>query len=791
MIDNNSPSTPNCYQDYVKISRRRDQGAALDATALRTRSTEIRKLFAWHATKKRMTIDTLMAALEAYRDPSRRHVGINALAVLDREWSVRLARLMAFQNIFPDDRINAKTLYQVVSARFGIKNLDKEHVKIIFDINLSDRDFISAETILRDGTMEEAARRFSSIDICNPNVRPASDPSFWLRQFGSVFSERGFEAVSMEEPEAAFRYSSPFDKLSCKPTSFIEDGPLVSAVVSVWDAGQGLLSSINSLLNQSWQNIEILIVDDASDAESKNIISYCAKLDDRIRVLVQSENQGTYAARNLALKNCRGEFITFQDADDWSHPRRIEMQVLPLIAERDLMATSSRTVRVNEELLFSNVGYPNPERLNTSSLMFRRKEVNERIGFFDSVRKAADSEYLKRIEVTFGKSAYRALPDVLSIVRLGDISLSRSDFRVGWHHPARMAYRDAYVFWHKQIAAGLSSPYRAENTEDRPFPAPVAFAIDRSAKIARRYFDVIVMGDWRRSGGPQNSMIEEIMTLKERGYSVAISHLEAYRFMTSRMEPLSQNIQRLINSGVVDQVSYTDDVKTSLILVRYPPIFQFTPDGRSNIDADNIVLIVNQAPHEKNGTDIRYESHDCIRNIRTLFEKDAIWVPQGPLVREMIEPVIPNNLLSEVDMFGIIVQEDWDVGIRPLSAERPVIGRYSRDDPMKFPETVDSLLEIYPASNELEVQIMGGIKSCKKLLGGRDIPENWIIHEYGEFSSQEFLKRIDFFVHFDHSDIVEAFGRSILEAIASGRVVVLPRKFEQVFGEGAVYCAPS
>src|SRR5690606_791048 len=56
---------------------------------------------------------------------------------------------------------------------------------------------------------------------------------------------------------------------------------------------------------------------------------------------------------------------------------------------------------------------------------------------------------------------------------------------------------------------------------------------------------------------------------------------------------------------------------------------------------------------------------------------------------------------------------------------------------------------------------------------------------------REYLAGIDFFVYYDNEHIVEAFGRSILEAMASGCVVILPHKFRNVFGEGALYAEPA
>jgi hypothetical protein len=285
-------------------------------------------------------------------------------------------------------------------------------------------------------------------------------------------------------------------------------------------------------------------------------------------------------------------------------------------------------------------------------------------------------------------------------------------------------------------------------------------------------------------------MIQEIAALKKRGYSVAICHMEALRFMTVEMKLLSSKIQTLINSLDVDQVTLLDEVETTLLLIRYPPILQFPPALHSTIRARHAVIVVNQAPQARDGSDVRYVIQDCIRNARNIFGLDPIWAPQGPLVRDMVEVLLPDELLAPCDLMGFVDCASWRTVRNPLSGPLPVIGRYSRDDNLKFPDSRNLLLSCYPASGCYDVRIMGGNKTCERLLGSDQIPKNWTMLEHREIPVKDFLEEIDFFVYFDNSNIVESFGRSILEAIASSRVTILPEKFRRVFGDAAVYCIP-
>ena len=83
---------------------------------------------------------------------------------------------------------------------------------------------------------------------------------------------------------------------------------------------------------------------------------------------------------------------------------------------------------------------------------------------------------------------------------------------------------------------------------------------------------------------------------------------------------------------------------------------------------------------------------------------------------------------------------------------------------------------------------MGGGKTPSRLLRCKSVPDNWTVLERDAVRVPDFLDSLDFYVFFQNSKAVEAFGRSILEAIASNLVVILPRHFQPVFGSAAIYC---
>lgn len=103
-------------------------------------------------------------------------------------------------------------------------------------------------------------------------------------------------------------------------------GPLVSVIMAVYNGAAYLAEAIESALNQTYSNIELIIVNDCSSDESVSIVTRYLS-DGRITLLHNERNSGVAASRNRALEHAKGEYITFLDQDDIWLPRKLEIQV--------------------------------------------------------------------------------------------------------------------------------------------------------------------------------------------------------------------------------------------------------------------------------------------------------------------------------------------------------------------------------------------------------------------------------------------------------------------------------
>lgn len=108
---------------------------------------------------------------------------------------------------------------------------------------------------------------------------------------------------------------------------------LVSVIVPVYNTKAYLDKCINSILNQTFTDFELLLVDDGSTDGSGEVLNEYAKKDSRIRVF-HKENGGSSSARNLAVKEAKGEYLSFQDSDDYCDKDFLECLTAPILEAR-------------------------------------------------------------------------------------------------------------------------------------------------------------------------------------------------------------------------------------------------------------------------------------------------------------------------------------------------------------------------------------------------------------------------------------------------------------------------
>ena len=124
--------------------------------------------------------------------------------------------------------------------------------------------------------------------------------------------------------------------------------PLVSVILPVYNAEKYLDNAIESILNQTLTNFELLIVNDGSNDNSSSIISKFLNSDSRI-VLIEQENQGVVKALNTALKLCKGKYVARMDADDICVANRLELQTDYLEKNKNIVLVGGQCYTIDED----------------------------------------------------------------------------------------------------------------------------------------------------------------------------------------------------------------------------------------------------------------------------------------------------------------------------------------------------------------------------------------------------------------------------------------------------------
>ena len=101
------------------------------------------------------------------------------------------------------------------------------------------------------------------------------------------------------------------------------DKELVSIIVPIYNVEKYLIKCIESILNQTYKNLEIILVDDGSTDSCNKICDRYKKIDKRV-VVIHKKNGGLSSARNIGIKKAKGKLISFVDSDDYIKPNMIE-----------------------------------------------------------------------------------------------------------------------------------------------------------------------------------------------------------------------------------------------------------------------------------------------------------------------------------------------------------------------------------------------------------------------------------------------------------------------------------
>jgi len=203
----------------------------------------------------------------------------------------------------------------------------------------------------------------------------------------------------------------------------------VTVLITTYNCGEYISQAIKSVLKQTYKDFELLIIDDGSTDNTQEIIKRFR--DERIR-FIQSKHIGRSSALNLGLKEASNDLISFCDADDIIHPKKIEKQLSLIKNENDLIFTDSAFFE-NDKILYELRIHNDLNTIKKKvalhghlgpSVFFNKKFIIEKAGFNSELIAFEDYDLWLRI---LNDSNIIIIPQVLYFQRLRENSLSTTE----------------------------------------------------------------------------------------------------------------------------------------------------------------------------------------------------------------------------------------------------------------------------------------------------------------------------------------------------------------------------
>lgn len=762
---------------YEYAQRVIEGGGHLETFTLRTKSHAMRDVLARASTNLQFDFADLMRLVWTLSSGQ-----LQGGTEVVRDWRPselkRLARVLANQNANSSDLWDAYRLYRLLIDVWGEKTLGRTDAYVVAEVFFAIGEVSRGAQIFRRIRARNDQTHYQLLQanaVRREMTETEDDWSRWLERINVLLDRDNLAPISVGTEGDTY-----LDALRTEVEPRSVNGPLVSVIVPTFQGGGMIGTTLRSLVEQTWKNLEIIVVDDGSTEEHfRKIESACAEFPE-VRLIRQEENLGAYIARNAGLQASSGDFITVHDDDDWSHAQKIELQAKHLLQNRQLMANKSSHVRTYEDLTFTRINNnPSFSQPNYSSLLVRR-EAFDTVGGWDLVNRGADAEFRDRLLEAFPEDIPTVAEAPVSFTRVHGGSLTAGEFGRGYIDPSRLFYQAAYQNAHRKAA---SDPGILRQLE---FSRPLNMTPGMRGRYLGK-FDVVFMTDFRFPGGTMSLTVNEIRAAAEVGYRVGVIHSES---------PLNGNTsffdERALEVGLQDNVellSLSDQADIDLLVVRHPTVVQFADKLTSNLDVNRVVVIVNNPPVLAGGTGYGFDFDDVVENAERMFSAEIEIVPESGVTRQGCVALVGPHRLADYNWPGFIDTDRFSPRRGHDFSLIPVLGRHSRDSALKWPDKCSAVMEIYAGDEKIDVKLLGGVQSLPEETRSL-LKENSQVIDFGGMEAEEYLQSVDFWAYFHSDKLRESFGMSVVEAMASGCVVILPHYMEINFGEAALYAEP-
>lgn len=229
----------------------------------------------------------------------------------------------------------------------------------------------------------------------------------------------------------------------------------VSIILPVYNNKTDIQKAITSILQQTHKNWELIIINDCSTDGIENILQKYGNISN-IKIINNEKNMGCYWSLNYGISISNAPYITRIDSDDVYHPNKLKKQVQFLDNNPNYIGIFTKC-KIGTSIM--------PTCMAT---LMMRKNIIDKIGYYDSVRFAADLEYKKRMFIYFGEDKFMRLNDIMYFIKIRPISLSKNG-KTGMFTLPREFYNKNFIEWHTQNAKSKDNLFVPFPLVNRPF----------------------------------------------------------------------------------------------------------------------------------------------------------------------------------------------------------------------------------------------------------------------------------------------------------------------------------
>ena len=206
---------------------------------------------------------------------------------------------------------------------------------------------------------------------------------------------------------------------------------LISVIIPYYKKKEYIISSINSVLNQTYKNLEIIIIYDDLNKEDLNLLKKIKKKDKRIKIYINKKNLGAGRSRNKGIKLSKGVFVAFLDSDDLWKKNKLKKQIF-FMKKNGINAshTSYTIINSNNKIIGSRNAKDMSYKLllkscdiGLSTVVLKKEIITSKIKFANIKTK---EDYVLWLKITLNNNKIFALKDNLTKWRKLEDSLSSS-----------------------------------------------------------------------------------------------------------------------------------------------------------------------------------------------------------------------------------------------------------------------------------------------------------------------------------------------------------------------------